>query len=71
MCVTASDAKSQAPFAVSAMSYILNGSKPGSIYQKFVISPYVSINMDTAKRLNYNVRQELLLSAEKLYSMGE
>ncbi len=66
--VTASDAQSQAPFAVNAMSLIFNGRNPGDVYQKFVISPYVSINMDVTKRLQYDVSENLLLSAEKLVS---
>lgn len=68
MVATASDAQSQAPFAVNAMSLIFNGNKPGDIYQKFVISPYVCINLDAADELGYTVSEELLLSAEKLFS---
>jgi len=68
MVITASDAKVQAPFAVDAFGKILNGSRPGEVYQKFVIPPYLSINLEVADRLGYEVKQELLLSAEKLYS---
>jgi len=71
MVVTASDAKIQAPFAVEAMAGILNGQNPGEIYQKFVPSPYLSINLDAARKLGYDVREELLLSAEKLYRKQE
>ena len=67
MVVTASDAKVQAPFAVEAMASILNGMRPGEVYQKFVPSPYLSINLKVADRLGYEVEEELLLSAEKLY----
>lgn len=67
MVVTASDAKIQAPFAIDAMASILNGRKPGDIYQKFVPSPYLSINLEAAERIGYQVKEELLLSAEKLY----
>lgn len=67
MVVTASDAKIQAPFAIDAMASILNGGKPGDIYQKFVPSPYLSINLEAAERIGYQVKEELLLSAEKLY----
>ncbi len=68
MVVTASDAKVQAPFAVDAFAKILNGRKPEEVYQKFVTPPYLSINLEVAERLGYQVKQELLLSAEKLYS---
>lgn len=71
MVVTASDARIQAPFAVEAMAGILNGQKPGDIYQKFVPSPYLSINLDAAGKLGYDVKEELLLSAEKLYRKPE
>lgn len=68
MVVTASDAKVQAPFAVNAMATILNGENPGDVYEKFVPSPYLSINLEVAERLNYEVPEELLLSAENLYT---
>lgn len=68
MVVTASDAKTQAPFAVTAMAQILNGKKPGEIYEKFIPSPYLTINLQCAKRLGYDVPEEFLLSAEKLYT---
>ncbi len=67
MLVAASDAKQQAPFVVEAMASILGGKSPGSVYQKFVPSPYLTLNLKTARRLGFNVKEELLLSAEKLY----
>ena len=67
MVITASDAQVQAPFAVNAMAQILNGAKPGEVYQKFVASPYLSINLATAASLDYQVPEEYLLSAEKIY----
>lgn len=67
MVVTASDAEIQAPFVVDAMAQILNGAKPGNIYQKFIPSPYLSINLDAAERIGYEVKEEMLLSAEALY----
>ena len=67
MVVTASDAKVQAPFAIEAMASMLNGEKPGKIYQKFVPSPYLSIHLGAADKIGYKVQEELLLSAEKLY----
>ncbi len=67
MVVTASNAKMQAPFAVDAMAAILNGKEPDKVYQKFVPSPYLSINLETARKIGYEVKEELLLSAEKLY----
>lgn len=67
MVVTASDSKVQAPFAVEAMASIFHGEAPGNIYQKFVPSPYLSVNLETAERLGYEVGEGILLSAEKLY----
>ncbi len=71
LAVTASDAKAQAPFAINAMSMIFHGEEPGSVYQKFVISPYVSLNADAAKRLQYTPKEDLLLMAEKIHQKSE
>lgn len=71
MAVTASDAESQAPFAVNAMSLIFNGEKPGDVYQKFIISPYISVNLDTAKMIGKEISQDLLISSEKIVSSGK
>ncbi len=71
LAVTASDAKSQAPFAVNAMSLIFNGEKPGDVYQKFIISPYISVNLDTAKKIRKEISQDLLISSEKIIATGK
>lgn len=71
LAVTASDAESQAPFAVNAMSRIFHGEKPGNVYQKFIISPYISVNLDTAKKIRKEVSQDLLISAEKIIATGK
>ncbi len=68
MVVTASDAKEQAPFAADVCARILNGEKPGEINQIFITPPYLSINLAVADRLHYQVGEELILSAEKLYT---
>ena len=70
MLMSASDAASQAPFAGDAMLSIFDGETPGSIYQTFVPSPYVSVNLDIAARIGYEVPQEILRSAERIY-VGE
>lgn len=71
MVVTASDSKVQAPFAVEAVASVFNGESPGKVYQKFVPSPYLSVNLEAAERLGYEVKEEILLSAEKLYGKTE
>lgn len=71
LSVTSTDAKLTAPFAVDAMGQILNGNKPGDVYQKFIISPYISVNVDTAKKIGRAVNQELLLAAEKIVTTAE
>ncbi len=68
MAVTAHDAATQAPFLVSAFSEILHGAEPGSINQKFVTPPYLSINLDVADRIGFDVSEDMILSAEKLYT---
>ena len=67
MLMSASDAVSQAPFAVDAMIRIFGGEKPGEIYQKFVPSPYVSINLKNADRINLDIPDEIVRMAEKFY----
>lgn len=68
MVVTASDAKTQAPFLVEAFAGILNGKEPGSINQKFVIPPYLSINLEVADQIGFDVKENMILSAERLYT---
>ncbi|MFP3153569.1 hypothetical protein LQZ18_03915 [Lachnospiraceae bacterium ZAX-1] len=67
MTVTASDAKEQAPFVANACARMLLGEKPGDINQEYITPPYLSINLAVADRLGYKVKEELILSAEKLY----
>lgn len=68
MVVTASDAQTQAPFLADAFSRILHGEEPGSINQKFVTPPYLSVNLEVADRIGYDVSEDMILSAEKLYT---
>jgi len=68
MVVTASDAQTQAPFLSDAFSQILHGAEPGSINQKFVTPPYLSINLEVADRIGFAVNEDMILSAEKLYT---
>ncbi len=67
MLMSASDAVSQAPFAVDAMIRIFGGEKPGEIYQKFIPSPYVSINLKNADKIGMDIPDEILRMAEKYY----
>lgn len=68
MIVTASDAKEQAPFIADTFANILYGREPGKLNQEFITPPYLSINLEAADRLHYKVKEELILSAEKLYT---
>ncbi len=70
MLMSASDAKSQAPFAVDAMTRILSGEEAGSVYQEYIPSPYVSINLDAARKIGYEIPEELLRTSEKIYGGG-
>ena len=67
MLMSASDAVSQAPFAVDAMIRIFGGEKPGEIYEKFVPSPYVSINLENAEKMNMDIPDEIIRMSEKFY----
>lgn len=68
MVVTASDEKTQAPFLVDAFGAILNGQEPGSLNQKFVTPPYLSINLEIADRIGFDINEKMILSAEHLYT---
>lgn len=68
MLVSASNAQIQAPFLTNAFSQILHGEQPGSLNQKFVTPPYLSLNLEAADRIGFAVDTDMLLSAEKLYS---
>ncbi|MBR4725987.1 MAG: hypothetical protein IK071_09430 [Lachnospiraceae bacterium] len=70
MLMSASDAKAQAPFAVNAVTSILSGKKPGEIYQKYIPSPYVSVNLDAAAKIGYDIPEDILRSAERIYGGG-
>ncbi len=67
MIMSASDARSQAPFAIDAMMRIFGGEKPGEIYQKFIPSPYVTINLKSAEKIGLNIDDEIIRMAEKIY----
>lgn len=68
MVVTASDAQTQAPFLSDAFSQIAHGTEPGSLYQKFVTPPYLSLNLEAADRIGFTVDVDMIISAEKLYT---
>lgn len=68
MIISASDAEIQSPFLVDAFSEILHGKEPGTIYQKFVTPPYLSVNLKVADRIGFDVNEKMLLSAEKIYT---
>lgn len=68
MVVTASDAKEQAPFVADVFGRILSGESPGSINQIFITPPYLTLNLKTADKISYKVKEEFILSAEKIYT---
>ena len=70
MLMSASDAETQAPFAANALTSILSGQKAGEVYQKYIPSPYVSVNLDAAEKIGYEIPEDILRSAEKIYEGG-
>lgn len=68
MVVTASDAKTQAPFLAEAFAQILNGKEPGNINQKFVTPPYLSLNLEISDQIGFDINENMILSAERLYT---
>ncbi len=71
LAVIAHDAVSQSPFLVDVFSKILHGEEPGQINQKFVTPPFLSINLETAGRINYPISSDMIISAERLYCTTE
>ncbi len=68
MMVTASDAKQQAPFVVNTMANIFNGKKPRELEQEFITPPCLSLNLSLAEKCQFTIEEDLILSAEKIYT---
>lgn len=67
MMVTASNAQDQAPFVVYTLGAILHGMTPREMPQEYLSPPYLALNLDAADKLGYQVPNELILSAGRIY----
>ena len=54
-------------FIAHAIGKILNGVKPEEIMQYHLSMPYLSLNIDAARKLGVKVPFEMLMSSEKIY----
>lgn len=68
MLVSPTDYKGLGSFVAYTMGAIFNGTSPENLPQDYVSSPYLSINLDTAKSLSYTPTFEMLMSCENIYS---
>lgn len=68
MQVSPADYKGLGSFVAYTVGAVLNGAKPRQLTQEYVSSPYLSINLDVAKRISYTPTFEMLMSCENIYS---
>jgi ABC-type uncharacterized transport system, periplasmic component len=68
MLVSPTDYKGLGSFVAYTMGAILNGTSPEKLPQDYVSSPYLSLNLDTAKSLSFTPTFEMLMSCENIYS---
>ena len=68
LTVSTYDAKELGLFVANAIGQILNGAKPEEVLQEYVSTPYLILNMDSAKKLGIMPPFEMLISCEKIYT---
>jgi len=68
LTVSTYDAKELGLFVTNAIGQILNGAKPEEILQEYVSTPYLILNIDSAKKLGIMPPFEMLISCEKIYT---
>jgi hypothetical protein len=54
-------------FHAVIMAKIFNGALPGNLNQEFMETPYLAINLISAKNIGFYLSAELLAAADKLY----
>lgn len=55
-------------FVAETIEQIAQGALPGDIPGEYVSSPYISLNLDTARRIGFQPDFDLLLACETIYS---
>ncbi|MGI5883637.1 MAG: ABC transporter substrate binding protein [Candidatus Spyradocola sp.] len=68
LLVASTDNEGVGQFVAETIAQVASGVQPGEIPCEYVSSPYMSINLDTAKRIGFRPSFEILLSCETIYS---
>lgn len=68
MLVASTDYVGVGRFVASTIEQVACGTAPGDISGEYVSSPYISINLDTARAIGFQPNFELLLACETIYS---
>lgn len=68
LLVASTDNQGVGQFVAEVIAQVAHGAQPGDIPCEYVSSPYMSINLDTAKAIGFRPSFEMLLSCETIYS---
>lgn len=71
LLVASTDNQGVGQFVAEVIAKVAHGVNPGDIPCEYVSSPYMSINLGTAKKIGFRPSFELLLSCETIYTEGE
>ncbi len=66
MIVDPRDAVGTGPFVSNIIGSVFNGSKPGDLEQEYISSPFLTLNLDVADRIEYKPSFEMLIACEKI-----
>lgn len=70
MEVAPRDYKGLGSFVAYTIGAVLDGAEPEKLTQDYVSSPYLSINLDVAKKISFTPTFEMLMSSENIYAGG-
>lgn len=68
MIVDPRDAVGTGPFVSNIIGSVFNGSKPGDLEQEYASSPFLTLNLDVADKIEYKPSFEMLIACEKIIS---
>lgn len=68
LLVASTDNQGVGQFVAEVIAQVAHGVQPGDIPCEYVSSPYMSINLDTAKAIGFRPSFEMLLSCETIHS---
>lgn len=67
MLVASTDNQGVGQFVAQTMAQVFRGENAGGLLQEYVSSPYMSLNLDTAKSIGFQPSFAMLLSCESIY----